>query len=172
MSIPWNLGQIHFLELGWKRSWRIIVSITCQVEQFIQHPRVRWFRSLLILMRNRKMETTGGGTCDLCGYSTSQASKLRRHKMIHTGEKPYQCVSCEYSFTTASNLKSHSYTHTGEKPYQCGSCDFSCTTAGDLKTHSYTHTGEKPYQCTICDYSSAQAGTLKKHSSTHIEKKP
>ena len=49
--------------------------------------------------------------CDLCGYSTSQASKLSRHKMTHTGKKPYQCNSCNISCTTAGGLMKHSYTH-------------------------------------------------------------
>jgi len=86
------------------------------------------------------MDATDARTCDLCGYSTSKASRFKRHKIIHSGEKPYKCGSCDYSCTRNDNLKTHSYTHTGEKPYQCSSCDFSCTSAGDLKKHSYTHT--------------------------------
>ena len=98
---------------------------------------------------DRRMETHDKRTCDKCGYSTSKASQLIRHKLVH-GEKPYSCTRCDYSCSTAGNLKTHSYTHTGEKPFQCGSCDYSCTTADALKKHSYTHTGEKPYQCSSC----------------------
>ena len=102
------------------------------------------------MLRNKGMENTDVRICDLCGYSTAKDSTLKRHKMVHRGEKPYQCGTCDYSCTTAGHLKTHSYTHTGEKPFQCGSCDYSCTTADALKKHSYTHTGEKPYQCSSC----------------------
>ena len=88
------------------------------------------------------METNDVRICDLCGYSTSKASRFKKHKMIHI-EKPFRCGSCDFSSTFAGNLKRHSYTHTGEKPYKCGSCDYSCTQAVTLKRHSYTHTGKK-----------------------------
>ena len=136
-----------------------------QVDQFTQHPG-------LGMLSIRTMENSDMRICDLCGYSSSKASTLNRHKLVHRGEKPYQCGSCDFSCTTAGDLKRHSYTHTGEKPYQCGSCDFSCTQAANLKRHSYTHTGEKPYQCGSCDYSCTTAGNLKRHSLTHTGEKP
>ena len=109
------------------------------------------------MLRNKKMEATEVRICNLCGYLTN-ASSFKKHKMVHTGEKPYLCGSCEYSCTSAGALKAHSFTHTGEKPYQCDSCDYSCTKTGHLKSHSYTHTGEKPYKCVICDYSCTSTG--------------
>ena len=89
---------------------------------------------------NRMMDETDARICDLCGYSTSKASNFKRHKIIHSGEKPYKCGSCDYSCTTNDSLKKHSYTHTGDKPHQCSSYDYSSTSTGALKTHSYTHT--------------------------------
>ena len=116
-----------------------IYQVMLTSSEYVQHPQVR-------RVSNKRMKTAGG-TCDLCGYSTSLARNLSAHKKIHTGEKPFQCGSCDYSCTSARNLKNHSYTHTGEKLFQCGSCDYSCTTSGGLKTHSYTHTRDKPFQC-------------------------
>ena len=138
----------------------IFGNIIYQIDQLVPEP---WRRRLWNIQR----KTMNWRTCDLCGYSTAQAGNMRRHKMIHTGEKPYQCGTCDYSCITARSLEIHSYTHTGEKPYQCSSCDFSCTQAVTLKRHSYTHTGEKPYQCGSCDYSCTTASALKRHMVRH-----
>ena len=130
-------GRFTFLYLDGKDV--LTALINPQAEQFIQFPRTKWFCPFPFNVRNRKMETTGGEICNLCGYSTPNASNLRVHKMIHTGEKPYQCGNCDFSCTKAGNLKTHSYTHTGEKPYQCGSCDFSCFRTDVLKRHIARH---------------------------------
>ena len=50
--------------------------------------------------------------CVLCGYSTSQARQLMRHKMIHNGKKLYSCATCDFSSYAAENLKQHSYSLT------------------------------------------------------------
>jgi hypothetical protein len=45
--------------------------------------------------------------CDMCGKSFSTRAILQRHKMGHTGEKPYQCRYCEYATAQKCNLKRH-----------------------------------------------------------------
>ena len=42
--------------------------------------------------------------CTLCTYSSTTASHLKRHKRIHSGEKPFMCEQCEYSLV---NLQFH-----------------------------------------------------------------
>ena len=51
---------------------------------------------------------------------------------------PYEC---------ASKLEKHMMTHTGEKPHKCDVCDKSLKQKGDLQRHLLTHTGDKPHKC-------------------------
>ena len=38
----------------------------------------------------------GQHQCPACSYSHNHYRTVRRHYMIHTGEKPYQCKHCDY----------------------------------------------------------------------------
>ena len=42
----------------------------------------------------------------------------------HTnGEKSYQCVQCSFACVHLSALRRHKVQHTGDKPYECDQCD-------------------------------------------------
>lgn len=45
--------------------------------------------------------------CEECSYSTRRFFDLKKHKVVHTGEKPHQCEVCRKSFTQRSNLLTH-----------------------------------------------------------------
>ena len=67
---------------------------------------------------------------------------LKKHQLIHSREKSYQCIHCEMSFSVNSQLIFHMKTHTGEKTYRCSQCDKGFLQKGDLK-NTWGHTLER-----------------------------
>lgn len=53
--------------------------------------------------------------CSVCHKSFSAPSKLRRHCLIHTGQRPFQCSLCCRAFRQLSHLKAHHRVHTGPR---------------------------------------------------------
>lgn len=49
--------------------------------------------------------------CDLCFKNFVTPSKLRRHYLIHTGQRPYKCDICGKTFRQSSHLRTHRLTH-------------------------------------------------------------
>ncbi|MCJ8744061.1 hypothetical protein PDJAM_G00102020 [Pangasius djambal] len=49
--------------------------------------------------------------CAVCFKSFEAPSKLKRHYVIHTGQRPYRCSMCDKDFTQSSHLKTHMLSH-------------------------------------------------------------
>ncbi|XP_075047931.1 zinc finger protein 770 [Mixophyes fleayi] len=77
--------------------------------------------------------------CEFCDKVFPSRSKLERHLMIHTGQKPFTCALCGKSFRQKTHLKIHQLTHTQEKPFQCNQCLKSFKTPGKLLKHEELH---------------------------------
>lgn len=51
--------------------------------------------------------------CDHCYGAFRSGYHLKRHILIHTGEKPYACAVCDMRFIQRYHLERHSLIHTG-----------------------------------------------------------
>ncbi|XP_071050486.1 zinc finger protein 627-like isoform X7 [Onthophagus taurus] len=101
--------------------------------------------------------------CDICGKSLSSKEKLKFHRRIHTGYKPYACTVCSKAFTKKEQLKEHERVHTGEKPYICNFCGKGFSQRSPLRIHERIHTGERPYSCKICFRGFVSKGVMDIH---------
>ncbi|ROL55305.1 Zinc finger protein 770 [Anabarilius grahami] len=49
--------------------------------------------------------------CDICLKVFNAPSKLKRHSVTHTGQRPFQCTQCQKTFTLPHHLKTHMLSH-------------------------------------------------------------
>ena len=98
-------------------------------------------------LRNINNEVVKSNKCNQCDFASSRADKLRRHLIMHSGEKPNKCNQCEYESSYASALRTHLNRHSGERPYKCNQCDYASSYVFSLRTHLKTHSEEKSNKC-------------------------
>ncbi|XP_025147870.2 zinc finger protein 746 isoform X6 [Bubalus bubalis] len=86
-----------------------------------------------------------GLRCGECGRCFTRPAHLIRHRMLHTGERPFPCTECEKRFTERSKLIDHYRTHTGVRPFTCTVCGKSFIRKDHLRKHQRNHAaGAKP----------------------------
>ena len=78
---------------------------------------------------------------ECCGKKFLDNSKLKRHLLVHTREKPYSCEFCGKAFSLDFNMRTHLRIHTGDKPYECKfpGCAKRFTQSSNLSAHEKTH---------------------------------
>jgi len=112
--------------------------------------------------------------CHICSKSLSRKNDLKRHVMLHTGERKFSCSFCATRFVSKGDLNKHVRSHTGEKPYQCDfpRCSKSFSLKGDLNKHRRIHSEDKRFKCEQCQYRCIQSTDLKNHMLIHMNSKP
>jgi len=112
--------------------------------------------------------------CSVCKKAFRLAARLRKHKSVHTGVRPYTCQDCGRRYRTCAYLKTHIRTvHTGEeKKFVCSICGKAFNRKIKLTSHMYVHTDEKAYSCETCGKAFKKKGQLVIHQATHSSEKP
>ncbi|XP_055844610.1 transcriptional repressor protein YY1 [Episyrphus balteatus] len=111
-------------------------------------------------------------TFENCPKVFKSISSLRKHMHTH-GPKTKVCAECGKAFIDNSKLNRHLVVHTGDKPFQCTfeGCGKRFSLDFNLRTHARIHTGYRPFACTFdgCTKRFAQSTNLKSHQLIHLK---
>lgn len=114
--------------------------------------------------------------CPLCPKEVVSKYNLKRHMMIHTGEKPHKCPTCYKGFREQSDLRKHKKVHIyGNRLFECNICfrSYQSYKANkcyycegddeDLPPPNTYEDDSKLYSCFLCTTTQLTTIQLKQH---------
>ncbi|KAJ8728396.1 hypothetical protein PYW08_016781 [Mythimna loreyi] len=110
--------------------------------------------------------------CETCGLALKSITRLKRHRLIHTGELQYPCSHCPYRARTKYALLVHERAHSGVRTLACPQCPATFLNSSNLASHRRRHL-PPAYHCQICDKGFRFKEALQNHLATqHSTSKP
>ena len=99
----------------------------------------------------RRGRFRGDVICEYCGKKFDKPYEMKRHRNIHTGEKPCKCETCGESFPTPSQRSQHVNKVHKNKKYPCTVCGQEFKYPVARNRHMETHDDvEKKFTCELC----------------------
>ena len=81
--------------------------------------------------------------CEICNKAFGRACDRNAHVRRHLNIRMHTCVICKKSFFDAHHLRRHRIIHSGEKPFACDLCNFKCNRKSNLNVHMKSHRKSK-----------------------------
>jgi len=109
--------------------------------------------------------TESGFKCEMCGAVFARQNLYDKHILWCTGnpEDGFKCGECDRKFQDRGGLKRHQLIHSGDRPYKCEHCDQSFNDRSVLRRHVFTHEERKPFKCVICQKDFIRKASLHSH---------
>ncbi|TMS36580.1 hypothetical protein L596_003713 [Steinernema carpocapsae] len=111
-------------------------------------------------------------SCPHCNFTTYMSQHMKSHLEAHERHQGqmFMCDICQMQFSQKANMHRHRMRHTGVKPYQCRYCLKRFFRKDQMQEHSMTHikTGDD-FDCpvTMCDMQFSQHSALRNHLDDH-----
>ena len=74
----------------------------------------------------------------------SQMTNLKRHKRVHTGDKPFSCEMCSKKFARSDCLTILRRVHQGDMQFSCDFCHIKFSQLRYLTKHKRCHSATWP----------------------------
>ncbi|XP_055587143.1 zinc finger protein 726-like [Uranotaenia lowii] len=111
--------------------------------------------------------------CDQCDLKFPNQSQLKKHYVVHTGERQFKCTFCSKDFLHKGNLRQHLKLHRNEQNFACEFCGKLFTYKEGMKSHIRNHhLKESPYECSYCEGKFVDNASLGRHIVAEHEPAP